>query len=137
MVAARITAWLLALAILVLSVVPAEWRPATGIPHDIEHFGIFIATGFAFGLGYARRYATMAIVMLIFAAAIEALQLFVPGRYALLTDFFLNTLALFYGVAAATPSRPQTCAGRLTAQIPKQANPAAERSTGRAGLPGP
>src|ERR1700726_3673871 len=107
MVAARIMAWLLALAILVLSVVPAKWRPETGIPHDIEHFGIFAATGFAFGFGYARRlggyarrYATLAIIMLIFAAAIETAQLFVPGRYALLTDFFLNTLALFYGVAA-------------------------------------
>jgi VanZ family protein len=101
MIAARIMAWLLALAILVLSVVPAKWRPVTGIPHDIEHFGIFLATGFAFGLGYARRYVSLAIVMLIFAAAIETAQLFVPGRYALLTDFFLNALALFYGVAAA------------------------------------
>jgi VanZ family protein len=113
MVAARITAWLLALAILILSVVPAKWRPQTGIPHDIEHFGIFVATGFAFGLGYARRYVTMAIVMLIFAAAIEALQLLAPGRYALLTDFFLNTLALFYGVAAATSFSPPNLRGTI------------------------
>jgi VanZ family protein len=113
MVAARITAWLLALAILVLSVVPARWRPETGIPHDIEHFGIFVATGFAFGLGYARRYAILAIVMLIFAAAIESLQLFVPGRHALLTDFFLNTLALFYGVAAATSFSPPNLRGTI------------------------
>jgi VanZ family protein len=48
----------------------------------------------------------MAIAMLIFAGAIETAQLFVPGRYALLTDFFLNTLALFYGVAAATSFQP-------------------------------
>jgi VanZ family protein len=108
MIAARIVAWLLALAILVLSVVPARWRPGTGVPHDVEHFGIFVVTGFAFGLGYARRYAVAAIViaMLIFAAAIETAQLFVPGRYALLTDFFLNTLALFYGLAAATSFQP-------------------------------
>ena len=119
MVAARIMAWLLALAILVLSVVPAKWRPETGIPHDIEHFGIFAATGFAFGLGYARRYATLAIVMLIFAAAIETAQLFVPGRYALLTDFFLNTLALFYGVAAATPFSPPNLRGTIDSSNPK------------------
>jgi VanZ family protein len=108
MLAARIVAWLLALAILVLSVVPAWLRPETGIPHDVEHFGIFVAAGFAFGLGYARRYSAiaMAIAMLIFAGAIETAQLFVPGRYALLTDFFLNTLALFYGVAAATSFQP-------------------------------
>ena len=106
MVAARIVAWLLALAILVLSVVPAELRPVTGIPHDIEHFGIFVATGFAFGLGYAPRYVALAMAMLIFAGAIETLQSFVPGRYALLSDFFLNTLALLYGVAAATSFPP-------------------------------
>ena len=108
MLPARIVAWLLALAILVLSVVPARLRPETGIPHDVEHFGIFVATGFAFGLGYAGRYSAIAIViaMLIFAGAIETAQLFVPGRYALLTDFFLNTLALFYGVAAATSFQP-------------------------------
>ena len=107
MLAARIVAWLLTLAILVLSVGPASLRPQTGIPHDVEHFAIFVATGFAFGLGYARRYAVVAIVMLIFAGAIETAQLFVPGRYALLTDFFLDTLALFYGVAAATSFPPR------------------------------
>jgi VanZ family protein len=108
MLAARIVAWLLALAILVLSVVPARLRPGTGLPHDVEHFGIFVLTGFAFGLGYARRYSAIAIViaMTIFAAAIETAQLFVPGRYALLTDLFLNTLALFYGFAAATCFEP-------------------------------
>ena len=119
MVAARIMAWLLALSILVLSVVPAEWRPLTGIPHDIEHFGIFVTTGFAFGLGYARRYAALAVVMLIFAAAIETAQLFAPGRYALLTDFFLNTLALFYGVAAATSFSPPNLRGTIDSSNPK------------------
>ena len=118
MIAARIMAWPLALAILVVSVVPAKWRLETGIPHDIEHFGIFLATGLAFGLGYARRYAALAIAMLIFAAAIETAQLFVPGRYALLTDFFLNALALFYGVAAATSFRPANLRGTIGSSNP-------------------
>ena len=119
MVAARTMAWLLALAILVLSVVPAKWRPQTGIPHDVEHFGIFVATGFAFGLGYARRYAAIAIAMAIFAGAIETAQLFVPGRYSLLMDFFLNTLALFYGVAAATSFSPPNLRGTIDSSNPK------------------
>jgi VanZ family protein len=111
-------AWLLALAILVLSVVPAWLRPQTGVPHDLEHFGIFVATGFAFGLGYPRRYAVMAIAMLIFAGAIETAQLFVPGRHALLSDFFLDTLALFYGVAAATPFPPASLRGTIDSSNP-------------------
>jgi VanZ family protein len=106
MAAARIVAWLLTLAIIVLSLGPASMRPDTGIPHDVEHFTIFVATGFAFGLGYARKYAAIAIVLFLFAGAVETLQLFVPGRAALLTDFFLDALALFYGVAAATAFAP-------------------------------
>jgi VanZ family protein len=121
MLPARIVAWLLALAILVLSVVPARLRPETGIPHDVEHFGIFVATGFAFGLGYAGRYSAIAIViaMLIFAGAIETAQLFVPDRYALLTDFFLNTLALFYGIAAATCFQPASLRRPIDSSNPK------------------
>jgi VanZ family protein len=119
MVAARIVAWLLTLTILVLSLGPASLLPETRIPREVGHFTIFAAMGFAFGLGYARRYAAIAIVMLIFAGAIETLQLFVPGRSALLTDFFLDTLALFYGVAGATSFAPANLRGTIDSSNPK------------------
>jgi len=48
-------AWLLLLLILVLSIVPVDYRPITPIPHDLEHAAIFMLTGLAFGLGSTRR----------------------------------------------------------------------------------
>ena len=46
----------LLLAILVLSLMPAEFRPETGLPHNIEHGGIFALLGGAMVLGYRPRF---------------------------------------------------------------------------------
>ena len=75
----RIAAWLLLLAIAVLSLVPPWLRPETGAPHDFEHFAIFAATGFAFGLAYGRRHGLVASGLIIFTGAIELAQLLVSG----------------------------------------------------------
>jgi hypothetical protein len=76
---ARVVAWALACAIILLSVVPPGLRPATPLPHDVEHFLIFWATGFAFALGYRHRNVLLPTLLVSFAAAIELAQLFVPG----------------------------------------------------------
>ena len=57
-VPARVSAWILAVAIAVLSVVPPELRPDTGVPHYFEHFLVYAAMGAAFGIGYrwSRTY---------------------------------------------------------------------------------
>jgi VanZ family protein len=99
--AARIMAWLLAVAILFLSLVPPWMRPETGVPHDFEHFGIFAATGFVFGLSYARRHGVV-LGLVIFTGAIQTVKLYVPGRHARLSDFLVDVLALLLGIAAAT-----------------------------------
>jgi VanZ family protein len=64
-------------------------EPETGARHNLEHFTIFAATGFAFGLGYKRRHDLIAILLVIFSGAIEIVQLFVPGRHARLGDFII------------------------------------------------
>jgi VanZ family protein len=97
---ARISAWVLAAIIVVLSLVPPGLRPETGAPHDLEHFAIFVATGLAFGLGYARRYGIVAIFLVVFAGTIEIAQLFAPGRHARLNDFIVDALAACIGLLA-------------------------------------
>jgi VanZ family protein len=97
---ARISAWVLAAIIVVLSLVPPGLRPETGAPHDLEHFAIFVATGLVFGLGYARRYGIVAIFLVVFAGTIEIAQLFVPGRHARLSDFVVDALAACIGLLA-------------------------------------
>jgi VanZ family protein len=98
----RIASWLLAVAIVVLSVVPASLLPETDVPHALEHFAIFVATGIAFGIGYGRRPGLVALWLVIFAGAIELVQLAVPGRHARLSDFIVDALATCIGMAMAS-----------------------------------
>ena len=69
---ARIVAWSLATAIAALSVIPPYLRPETSVPHDLEHFLIYAATGLAFGLGYDRKRGLIAILLLIFTAPLRS-----------------------------------------------------------------
>jgi VanZ family protein len=98
----RIASWLLAGTIVVLSIVPASLRPETDVPHDLEHFTIFFATGIAFGIGYGRRPLLAALWLVIFAGAIELAQFAVPGRHARLSDFIVDALAACIGLAIAS-----------------------------------
>lgn len=100
--AARVTAWALTTVIVALSLVPPTLRPETGLPHNIEHFIIYWATGVAFSLSYERRRDLMAALLVLFCATVEVSQIFVPGRHARLSDFIVDALAMWLGVM--TPS---------------------------------
>jgi VanZ family protein len=100
--AARIAAWSLTAAIVILSLVPRALRPETSAPHGLEHFIIFAAAGFAFGLGYERRHDLLAILLVIFSSSIEISQLFVPGRHARLSDFIIDSVAAFIGLVMSS-----------------------------------
>jgi VanZ family protein len=87
----------LATAIVVLSVVPPTLRPETGLPHGLEHFVIYWATGLAFALGYKLKPGLLAPLLVFFSGAVEIAQLFVPGRHARLSDFIVDALAITAG----------------------------------------
>jgi hypothetical protein len=99
---ARISAWCLAATIVILSLVPPGLRPETGAPHSLEHLTIFVATGFAFGLGYKRGNYLLAILLIMFSGAIEIAQLFVSGRHARLGDFIIDAIAACMGLVMAS-----------------------------------
>jgi VanZ family protein len=94
----RVAAWLLLFAIIVLSVVPPDFRPVTPAPQNVEHLAIFFLTGLAFGQGYDTRPFLQTIGLVTFSAAIELLQLSIPGRHARLSDFFVNAVSVALGV---------------------------------------
>jgi VanZ family protein len=98
----RIAAWLLAAAIVVLSLVPPSMRPETAAPHDLEHFAIFAATGLAFGLGYTQRYFGVAAALVIFTGAVELAQIVVPGRHARFSDFVVDAAAVLVGLVTSS-----------------------------------
>ena len=102
LVAVRIAGWGLASIITILSLVPPAYRPETAVPHNLEHFAIFAATGLCFGVGYRRSSIPVTIGLIVFAGAIEVAQKLVNGRHARLSDFIVDAFAMCFGVAAGS-----------------------------------
>jgi VanZ family protein len=97
----QIAAWFLLTSIVILSLVPAQLRPTTGLSQTFEHFLLFSTTGVAFAAGYSGRlsWRMIALGLAIFVAGLELAQLLVPGRHARLSDFIMNAVASCIGVA--------------------------------------
>ena len=113
--AIRAIAWILSLAIVILSLVPADLRPTTVLPHIWEHFAIFLVTGLAYGLGYERRFVALATGLLVFSGAIEIAQILVPSRHSRFSDFLIDTAGAWIGLcgAWATPTWTRRSLGLL------------------------
>ena len=97
----QVAAWLLALAIAILSLVPPTHRPMTGTSQGLEHLAIFLVTGTAFGIGYPNKLQALTPALVAFCAAIEVAQLWVPGRHARISDFLLDAAASCLGIIMA------------------------------------
>jgi len=98
----RATAWFIFGAIIVLSLVPPGARPITFLPHKIEHAGIFLLDGVAFGIAYCGYERLLSVGAVIFCATIELAQLTIPGRHARLSDFFVDAIAICVGILAGS-----------------------------------
>ena len=95
----RLIAWVLLATAIVLTVVPAHYRPVTGAPSPVEHFAMFFLIGSAFALGYSRSDYILCGAAIVFAGSLELLQLLVPTRHARLNDFVIDALAAVIGIA--------------------------------------
>lgn len=98
----RAVAWILLVVIVILSLVPHQLRPETGLPNNFEHAGIFAAAGAAFGIGYNRRPNLLMVGLVIFAGAIEIAQVLIPGRHARLSDFLVDAVSMCVTVIAGS-----------------------------------
>jgi len=98
----RLMAWLILAAIIALTFVPPMWRPVSGFPQAVEHFAIFLLMGGTFALGYRGHAASIGLTAILFAAGLEVLQMFTPGRHARLSDFFVNAFGICAGIAIVT-----------------------------------
>jgi VanZ family protein len=91
-------AWLALAAIIFLSLVPPGVRPTTFFPHKMEHAGIFLFDGLAFGIAYLGYEGLLSVSAVIFCAGIELTQLMIPGRHARFSDFVVDATAVCVGV---------------------------------------
>ena len=95
----RLLAWLCGIAITVLSLLPGEERPHTGLPGRFEHAMAYAGTGFLFWFGYSdpRHRVLIWIGLAIASGVFEALQNFIPGRSPSILDALASTLGLTFG----------------------------------------
>jgi VanZ family protein len=90
---------LIAFAVAVLSIVPAEVRPVVA-PHNFEHIAIYFALGLSAGLSYLPRFAVgICGSLVLFCVTIEVLQIGIPGRHARIEDLVIDLIASQFGVA--------------------------------------
>ncbi len=95
----RLTAWLLAVAVVFATLGPPQYRPHSNVGQDGEHALAFILIGVAFGLAYPRQRMLAAVVSVVMIGVLELLQLWAPGRHARFEDFVVDALAACVGFA--------------------------------------
>lgn len=121
--AARILAWIGIFAIIVLSVVPANDRPVTGVgvwlfgfwigPSWLEHFTAFALVAGMFAIGYSFSLIRLVLLTFVFCGSIELLQVPLPTRHARVSDFIIDFLASCFAIAivfVTDTHRRDTCA---------------------------
>jgi hypothetical protein len=97
----RVCGWAAVAAIAILSLVPGDLRPHLLSVSQLEHFAAYLVAGAVLIMGYSgvRPAVTIASALPIYAAILELLQLWVPGRSARLIDVVAGSLGAWAGVA--------------------------------------
>ena len=98
----RVLGWLTLAVIVVLSLVPGQDRPHSGLSGQLEH-GLAYATNAAlFALGYRESGGRWRLLLLLcsLAGALELMQLGIPGRTAEFAGFFASALGASLGMTA-------------------------------------
>ena len=101
---ARVLATTSLLAILVLSLVPGEFRPRTMIlPPGFEHVAAYAVAAFFLGLACYQRLPPVQLVLLLtsYGALLELGQLWVPGRHGQISDVGADLAGASIGVMVA------------------------------------
>ena len=90
-----------------LALLPAQNMVRTGMPGGLEHFVAYAGSASIAVGGYGRRGAVRIIGLFwVYAALLEYLQHFSPGRHPSIADFSASALgATFGGLAAALFAR--------------------------------
>ena len=101
------------LLIAVLSLIPQEERVSIGLPGVSEHFIAYSVTGLLLGLSLPGRNGPLlaAVHLAWFAALLEFLQQWSPGRHPRVSDAIISAVAGGLGAAFAAWFRKKAEAG--------------------------
>ena len=100
---ARLTGGLAVLAVIVLSVVPGDFRPHGGLPGIAEHFVFYLGGAGLLALGYEKWVSAgvVALVLSLAAVILELAQLVIPHRDANLLDVLMSAAGAIIGAGLA------------------------------------
>jgi VanZ family protein len=101
----KITAWLVVMGLIIVSVVPAAERPVTGLQHDLEHFLAFGFTGLVVALAYPHRLLLMATAAVAYTLALEIIQIPLATRHTRIEDLAVDALGACAAVFLAYLAR--------------------------------
>jgi VanZ family protein len=97
----KAASWVIILCLVIVTVVPADERPVTGLQHDIEHFLAFALAGLTFGFAYAQSVRVNLLSAFVFTLALELSQIPLATRDARLRDFMVDAAAACLGIVIA------------------------------------
>ena len=84
--------------IVVLSIVPAEQRPHTGMSGNLEHFLAYAGTGVALVSAIrAHRVALATLLLCVLSGGLEIAQIWIPGRSAGLDNWIASSAGALVG----------------------------------------
>jgi hypothetical protein len=103
-VLSRALAWIGALAIVILSVVPAVDRPITGAGQSFEHFTAFALVAGTFAIGYRLSLIRLLLLAVLFCGFVELLQVPLPTRHARVSDFSIDLVGSWVAIGFVVAS---------------------------------
>ncbi len=93
----RRAAWLSILIVVLVTLVPIGWRPATGLSPNIERFCVMAVVGALFAAAYPRRFWLIVLTLSLTSAMVEPLQLLATGRHPSFRDVEFKALGAAIG----------------------------------------
>lgn len=97
----RVLAIAVLIALVLLTVVPADDRPVTFLPHHLEHFLAFGVAGVLVGVAFLMETFTMLVAASCFSVGLECVQIPIESRHARVSDIVVDTVAICAGILLA------------------------------------
>lgn len=94
----KILAWLLLVALAIVTVGPIGWRPVTHFSPQLERAVALMLVGFVFALAYPRRILWVALLLFTSTALFEALQGLEPSRHGRVADELVKLIGAAVGL---------------------------------------
>jgi VanZ family protein len=94
-------AWVAVGLLALVTLVPAQERPQSGLSSSLEHLAAYAVTAAAFSFASATQRWKILLVLSLYAGILEFLQHYAPGRHARFGDFLMSCAGVFVGVSGA------------------------------------